>query len=117
MATEGSNAAALRVLSLRFEARHSGQRRRFAVRMMLSEGRLWLLVKDASRAIGWQSNTLKMYRWTTLDPDDWAYTLVQTKQGPQMMALIAREALSSLLSTARKPQARQFKRWLDGLPG
>jgi hypothetical protein len=115
-AIEGSNAAALRVLTLRFSPGIRGLRKAFRVRAVATEGCLWLVEQDAGEAIGWHPDTSRHRRQEALTGDAWGYSLIPTgKGGHLMMAVVSREALSDLLARSRERQARVFKVWLESI--
>ena len=120
MAIEGDAGASLRTLIFEFRPTKRRPPRRIKVRSTVYEGRLWLLVKDASDAIGWQPDTLSGHRsrqWDAsvcLTENDWAYMQVKTgRGGHRLMSLVAADALSLLLGHTRLKQGQEFKRWLD----
>lgn len=48
----------------------------------------------------------------TLDDDEKGLTIIQTPGGPQKINIINEPGLYSLILRSRKPEAKQFKRWV-----
>ena len=73
------------------------------------QGDPWWVAKDVCLALG-----IEFYRdaLSKLDEDERGSVLVDTPGGPQEMSTINEPGLYSLIFRSRKPEAREFKRWV-----
>jgi prophage antirepressor-like protein len=79
------------------------------VRMVLTDGEVFWLCKDACQAMG-----VVKYRdaMSQLDPDERKSHYVQTSGGPQSMVFVNEAGLWSLMLISRSPKVKAFKRWI-----
>ena len=100
---------------LNFNPQIKGVRRCFHVSAMRWEGSLWLLSKDAERALGWSTGTLTSHLSTRLTGDAWGYANVLTEQGRKLLRFVSIAGLKATITRTRERQSWAFKRWLDTL--
>lgn len=116
MAPAADNTGAFAVSLITFSPGIRGIQRSFKLRSVTFQGRLWLVVRDATQALGWSLDALRQRCRSNLEGTAWGYATVPDKNGrPAMMMLVAVDDLAHLLSGARTRQGRMFRRWLDGL--
>ncbi|OAH33317.1 hypothetical protein AX289_00200 [Methylorubrum populi] len=116
MAPAADNTGAFTVSLMTFRPGIRGLKRSFKLRSVTFQGRLWLVVRDATRALGWSLDTLRQRCRSRLEGTAWGYATVPDKNGrPAMMMLVAVDELAHLLSDPRTRQGRMFRRWLDSL--
>ena len=73
----------------------------------------WFVGRDACDLLNISRSQLRR-----LDDDEKGVLIVQTPGGPQEMTVISEAGLFALILTSRKPDAKEFKRWVthDVLP-
>lgn len=79
------------------------------VRAAEVDGKLWLSAKDVCAEIGYSD---VREACETLEQDDLSKLTMPTPHGPRTMRTITIDGAISLLLRGRKPQAREFQRWL-----
>ena len=79
------------------------------VRVIIVNGMPWWVAKDVCEVLD-----ISNYRdaVSRLDEDERGSVLVDTLGGPQQMAAVNEPGLYGLIMTSRKPEAKQFKRWV-----
>ncbi|PZP67933.1 hypothetical protein [Methylorubrum populi] len=116
MAPAADNTGAFTVSLMTFSPGIRGIQRSFKLRSVTFQGRLWLLAKDAAKALGTPVNSFRQRCQSSLEGAAWGYATVPDKSGrPAMMMLVAVDDLARFLTSARTRQGRMFRRWLDGL--
>lgn len=85
------------------------------VRHVVREGAPWWVAKDVCDVLDQPNHNQVVAR---LDEDEKGIQTVDTLGGPQEMQCINESGLYSLILTSRKPEAKEFKRWVtrDVLP-
>ena len=78
------------------------------VRTTTKDGEPWWIARDVCKILDLDVNSGAR----GLDDDEKALQIVQTPGGPQEMTLISEPGLYSLILRSRKPEARQFRRWI-----
>lgn len=85
------------------------------VRVLMVDGEPWWVARDVCEVLG-----LGDQRQSTrhLDDDEKGVSTIHTLGGPQQMTTINEPGLYSLVLRSRRPEAREFKRWIthDVLP-
>ena len=81
------------------------------VRALLRDGEPWFVAADLAAVLDY-SETAAMTRH--LDDDEKGLSTVQTLGGPQEMTIISESGLYAAILKSRKPEARQFRRWVTG---
>lgn len=79
------------------------------VRTVLVDGEPWFVAKDVCEVLDISKHRDAVAR---LDDDERGPVLVDTPGGPQQMIAVNEPGLYALIMTSRKPEARQFKRWV-----
>lgn len=79
------------------------------MRTVLKEGEPWFVAKDVAEILGFD-HTPTMTR--TLDEDEKGVHIIHTLGGNQQMTIINEPGLYSAILKSRKPEAKQFKRWI-----
>lgn len=79
------------------------------VRTVLVGGEPWFVAKDVCEVLDISKHRDAVAR---LDDDERGPVLVDTPGGPQQMIAVNEPGLYALIMTSRKPEARQFKRWV-----
>jgi len=79
------------------------------IRSMLFYGVPWFVAKDVCEVLDISKHRDAI---TRLDEDERGSLLVDTLGGKQEMAAINEYGLYSLILSSRKPEAKQFKRWI-----
>lgn len=116
MAPAADNTGAFTVSLMTFSPGIRGIQRSFKLRSVTFQGRLWLVVRDATRALGWSLDTLRQRCRSSLEGTGWGYATVPDKNGrPALMMLVAVDDLVRFLSGSRTRQGRVFRRWLDSI--
>lgn len=86
------------------------------VRVVLDEaGEPWFVAADVCRVLDHSNPTMAV---AGLDDDEKGLRNVETLGGTQSLAVVTEPGLYALIIRSRKPEAKQFKRWLthDVLP-
>ncbi|WP_082153646.1 BRO family protein [Bacillus sp. LL01] len=79
------------------------------IRTVTKEGQPWFVAKDVSDVLGFRMAS-DMAR--SLDEDEKGTHTIQTHGGNQSLTVISESGLYSAILKSRKPEARQFKRWI-----
>lgn len=77
------------------------------VRTVTVDGEPWFVAKDVCTAIG-----IDVTQTRRLDSDEKGLHSIQTPGGTQELACVNEPGLYSLILGSRKPEAREFKRWI-----
>jgi len=80
-----------------------------AVRTITKEGEPWWIARDVCAVLGLENSRKAT---AELDDDEKGVTICNTPGGPQEMTVISEPGLYSLILRSRKPEARQFRRWI-----
>lgn len=80
-----------------------------SVRVVEIKGEIWFVLKDVCNVLG-HSNSRQAA--TRLDADEKGVITNDTLGGPQETTIINESGMYSLVLTSRKPEARQFKKWI-----
>lgn len=85
------------------------------IRTMIQDGEPWFVAKDVCEVLEINNTSQALSR---LDEDEKALILNDTPSGNQLMAHVNEAGLYTLILSSRKPEAKQFKRWIthDVLP-
>jgi prophage antirepressor-like protein len=78
------------------------------VRTIMINDEPWWVAKDVCEVLGIRTNDAM----NSLDEDEKGYETIVSPGGPQEMAIINEPGLYSLILRSRKPEAKQFKRWV-----
>lgn len=86
-----------------------------AVRVVDINGEPWFVAADICAALELNNTSMAV---AGLDEDERGVSSVDTRGGPQSATVISESGLYSLVLRSRKPEAKQFKRWIthDVLP-
>jgi prophage antirepressor-like protein len=86
-----------------------------AVRVVDIDGEPWFVAADICTALELNNTSMAV---AGLDDDERGVSSVDTRGGPQSATVISESGLYSLVLRSRKPEAKQFKRWIthDVLP-
>lgn len=76
--------------------------------VMIGNGPFWV-AKDVCDVLGLDNVSMALDR---LDDDEKGVSIVDTLGGPQKMSIINESGLYSLILASRKPEAKEFKRWV-----
>lgn len=79
------------------------------VRGTIINGQPWFVAKDICDCLGVRNNRDALSR---LDDDEKGVALTDTLGGTQELATVNEPGLYSLVLSSRKPEAKQFKRWI-----
>lgn len=79
------------------------------VRTIIQNGEPWFVAKDVTEVLEIKNNRDALSR---LDADEKDVALTDTPGGKQEMTIINEPGLYSLILGSRKPEAKQFKRWV-----
>ena len=79
------------------------------VRTTVIEGRPWFCAADICRVLDISNSRDAVGR---LDEDEKGVALTDTPGGPQEMLHVNESGLYALILTSRKPEAKEFKRWI-----
>lgn len=79
------------------------------VRVVEQEGEPWFVAKDVCNCLELSNSRKALSR---LDDDEKGVTLSDTLGGRQEMATVNEYGLYSLVLSSRKPEAKEFKRWI-----
>lgn len=85
------------------------------VRTDYKDEAVWFVAADVCRVLDIINPTMAVGR---LDDDEKGLSSIETLGGNQQMVVVNEAGLYSLILTSRKPQAKEFKRWVthDVLP-
>lgn len=87
-----------------FENEHFG-----SVRVIMKEGELWFVAKDVCDCLGIGNSRQAV---SYLDNDEKGVISNDTPGGTQQLSVISESGLYSCVLRSRKPEAKQFKRWV-----
>lgn len=79
------------------------------IRTVIKDNEPWFIAVDVCRALDIRNNRDALDR---LDTDEKGVALTDTLGGKQEMATINEPGLYSLVLSSRKPEAKEFKRWI-----
>lgn len=79
------------------------------VRILLQDDKPWFVAKDVCDCLDLSNSRRALSR---LDDDEKGVTLSNTPGGKQEMAAVNEYGLYSLVLSSRKPEAKEFKRWI-----
>jgi anti-repressor protein len=72
-------------------------------------GEVWFVAKDLCDILGIENNRRTVDR---LDEDEKGVTSSDTLGGNQLMTTVNESGMYSLILSSRKPEAKQFKKWV-----
>lgn len=81
------------------------------VRTVLVDGEIWFVSADVAAALGYR-DAANMVR--NLDEDEKGTQIVSTLGGKQEVSVINEPGLYAAILKSRKPEAKQFKKWVTG---
>ncbi|ARF66704.1 phage repressor protein/antirepressor Ant [Paenibacillus larvae subsp. pulvifaciens] len=79
------------------------------VRVIMKDGHPWWVAKDVCDVLGIKNNRDALSR---MDEDEKGVVSIDTLGGAQQMQVLNESGLYSLILGSRKPEAKQFKRWV-----
>ncbi|WAT81754.1 BRO family protein [Bacillus safensis] len=79
------------------------------IRTILKDGQPWFVAKDLCEVLEIKNNRDALSR---LDEDEKGVVLTDTLGGTQELAAVNEPGLYALILSSRKPEAKQFKRWI-----
>ncbi|MEH7651994.1 BRO family protein [Bacillus safensis] len=79
------------------------------IRTILKDGQPWFVAKDLCEVLEIKNNRDALSR---LDEDEKGVVLTDTLGGSQELAAVNEPGLYTLILSSRKPEAKQFKRWI-----
>ncbi|MFS0655671.1 BRO family protein [Bacillus sp. 179-C3.3 HS] len=79
------------------------------IRTVLIDGQPWFVAKDLCEVLEIKNNRDALSR---LDEDEKGVVLTDTLGGAQELAAVNEPGLYALILSSRKPEAKQFKRWI-----
>jgi anti-repressor protein len=79
------------------------------VRTLTKNDEPWFVARDVCAALGVGNITDALCR---LDPDEKEFDLIETLGGKQEMGIVSEPGLYSLALGSKKPEAKEFKRWI-----
>lgn len=88
---------------------HLSETASFTVRAMMRDGEPWFVASDVCTALDIGNVSMALSR---LDDDEKGISPIDTPGGSQAMAVINESGLYSLILGSRKPEAKQFKKWV-----
>lgn len=85
------------------------------IRVSIQDGEPWFIASDVCHALEIRNSRMALSR---LDQDEKGVTLTDTPGGKQEISTVSEPGLYALVLSSRKPEAKQFKRWIthDVLP-
>ncbi len=78
-------------------------------RVVLLDGEPWFVARDVCGALGLANLTMAM---DALEEDEKGVSTVDTRGGAQQMAIISEPGLFSMVLRSRRPEAKDFRRWV-----
>lgn len=81
----------------------------YQVRTIVKDGEPWFVAKDVCEYFGDTNYRRSVGR---LDDDEKGVSPLDTPGGTQEMAIVCEAGLYSLILSSRKPEAKEFKRWI-----
>lgn len=79
------------------------------VRVVIKDGEPWFVARDVCECLGLLDVSMSVAR---LDEDEKGTSIICTLGGNQEMIVVSESGLYSLIMTSRKPEAKQFKKWV-----
>lgn len=79
------------------------------VRTVIKDGEPWFVAKDVCDVLEISNNRMALQR---LDDDEKGVSSIDTPGGLQESAIVNEPGLYTLILGSRKPEAKQFKRWV-----
>lgn len=79
------------------------------IRTVIQDGQPWFVAKDLCEVLEIKNNRDALSR---LDEDEKGVVLTDTLGGSQELAAVNEPGLYALILSSRKPEAKQFKRWI-----
>ncbi|MFP5203212.1 MULTISPECIES: BRO family protein [Bacillus] len=79
------------------------------IRTVIQDGQPWFVAKDLCEVLEIKNNRDALSR---LDEDEKGVVLTDTLGGAQELAAVNEPGLYALILSSRKPEAKQFKRWI-----
>ncbi|MBC9785845.1 Bro-N domain-containing protein, partial [Heliobacterium chlorum] len=79
------------------------------VRTVMIDGQPWFVAKDVCDVLDIGNPTMALSR---LDNDEKGLSLIETLGGQQQLTVVNEPGLYSLILGSRKPEAKEFKRWV-----
>ena len=79
------------------------------VRVVVQNGEPWFVAKDICDTLGLSNNRMSLER---IDNDEKGVSLIDTLGGTQELQTVNEYGLYSLVLGSRKPEAKEFKRWI-----
>ncbi len=79
------------------------------LRTVMIEGQPWWVAKDVCEILEHTNSRMAVDR---LDDDEKGVSIVDTLGGPQEMQVVNEPGLYALIMTSRKPEAKDFRRWI-----
>ncbi|EIL83139.1 BRO family protein [Bacillus altitudinis] len=79
------------------------------IRTIIKDGQPWFVAKDLCEVLEIKNNRDALSR---LDEDEKGVVLTDTLGGSQELAAVNEPGLYALILSSRKPEAKQFKRWI-----
>ena len=85
------------------------------IRTIQKEGDPWWVLKDICKVLEIGNSRMAAER---LDDDEKGVSIIDTPGGKQALTVISESGLYNMILLSRKPEAKQFKRWVthDVLP-
>lgn len=80
------------------------------VRVVMVDEDPWFVGKDICESLGLTNSRMSINR---LDDDEKGVSSIDTLGGTQQIQVVSESGLYSLISSSRKPEAREFKRWVN----
>jgi prophage antirepressor-like protein len=79
------------------------------VRVVIINGEPWFVAKDVCEILELENSRQAVAR---LDEDERGVCIIDTPGGPQEMQIVNEPGLYAMILTSRKPEAKQFRRWI-----
>lgn len=80
------------------------------VRVVMVDDEPWFVGKDICESLGLTNSRMSINR---LDDDEKGVSSIDTLGGTQQIQVVSESGLYLLISSSRKPEAREFKRWVN----
>lgn len=93
----------------KFEQMASAAQMSSIIRVVDRDGEPWFVASDVCSALDLNNTSMAV---CGLDDDERAISNVETRGGTQAATIISESGLYSLVLRSRKPEAKQFKRWI-----
>lgn len=79
------------------------------VRTIIKDGEPWFVVTDVCKVLEHSNSRMAAAQ---LDDDEKGVSIIDTPGGPQEMIIVSEAGLYAFILTSRKPEAKEFKRWI-----